>query len=337
MLLLNKYLKTSKLLIVVCLFLFKNILSSQNLVSNPSFENVDAPVDWNTGTFINATFSPPSPRNVTNWDWFNSPDYFSTNVPYIGVFRGIPINDFGAAYAKHGNAYGGISVYQGNVSDYKEYVYQQLASPLKQDSVYCLSFYTTLADRVQIAIKNMGAYFSTNIPVLNNLCLTNTPQVLNTSSFLTDTVNWVEIRGCFTALGGEKYITVGSFGNRASTDTVNTISLNPLTGPGSSFSYYYIDSVTLWQNNFPTAINEFHKENEFSIYPNPTEGRLKLTSQHLKEKESCMIKITDMLGREVKQLNFEEEIDITDLENGIYFVAILQNGKTLGVKKIIKQ
>ena len=50
-----------------------------------------------------------------------------------------------------------------------------------------------------------------------------------------------------------------------------------------------------------------------------------------------MIKITDMLGREVKQLNFEEEIDITDLENGIYFVGILLNGKTLGVKKIIKQ
>jgi hypothetical protein len=44
-----------------------------------------------------------------------------------------------------------------------------------------------------------------------------------------------------------------------------------------------------------------------------------------------------MLGREVKQLNFEEEIDVTELEKGIYFVAIVQNGKTFGVKKIVKQ
>jgi hypothetical protein len=50
-----------------------------------------------------------------------------------------------------------------------------------------------------------------------------------------------------------------------------------------------------------------------------------------------MIKITDMLGREVKQLNFEEEIDVTELEKGIYFIAIVRDGKTLAVKKIVKQ
>lgn len=139
MLLLNKYLKTSKQLAVVCLFLLKYPLIGQNLISNPSFERVDTPVYWNSGDFINSSIFPPK-RNVTNWDWFNSPDYFSTNVPYTGVFRGVPINDFGSIYPKHGNAYGGVIAYT-RAGEYKEYISQQLISPLIADSVYCLSFF----------------------------------------------------------------------------------------------------------------------------------------------------------------------------------------------------
>jgi hypothetical protein len=76
---------------------------------------------------------------------------------------------------------------------------------------------------------------------------------------------------------------------------------------------------------------------DFSIYPNPTSGKLKLTSQNLKEKESCMIKITDMLGREVKQLKFEDEIDVTELEKGIYFLSVYKSKTLIGTKKIVRE
>ncbi len=256
-------------------------------------------------------------------------------MPYTGVFRGIPINDGGEAYPIHGNAYGGFIAFMKN-SETKEYISQQLSASLKQDSTYCLSFFVSRADRITHAIKSIGAFFSLNTTtIVTNNYINATPQVVNQNGFITYTIGWTEIKGCFIALGGEKYVTIGNFNSNANTDTLFVGSTNPLSNaPG--YAYYYIDSVTLWKNNFPTAIKESSNDDGVLLYPNPTSGKLKLIIQNLKEKESCMIKITDMLGREVKQLNFEEEIDISDLENGIYFVAILQNGKTLGVKKIIK-
>lgn len=296
------------------------------------------PINWNFlgGGFFDYNTVPEQPI-VNNWNIYNSPDYFTLDYPYPNHARWVPLNDFGTAYSKHGNAYGGISVYQGNISDYKEYIYQQLSSPLKADSVYCLSFYTALADRVQIAIKNMGAYFSVNIPTLNNLCLPYAPQVVNTTGFLKDTVNWVEIRGCFTALGGEQYITIGSFGDRASTDTVNTISTNPLTGPGSSFSYYYIDSVTLWKNNFPTFIKEDLKDELVSVYPNPFNGILNVECKMLNDKSELNVIVTDVLGREVMVSEFKEQLNISHLEKGIYFLSLYKSKTLIGTKKIVRE
>ncbi|MBC7694885.1 MAG: hypothetical protein H7141_05490 [Burkholderiales bacterium] len=46
---------------------------SQNFVTNPSFERVDTPVYWNSGTFINTSVF-PAIRNVTDWDWYISWD-----------------------------------------------------------------------------------------------------------------------------------------------------------------------------------------------------------------------------------------------------------------------
>lgn len=236
-----------------------------------------------------------------------------------------------------GNAYSGIYVFNKG-GETKEYISQQLASPLKTDTVYCLSFFTTRADRLPFAIKTLGAYFSVNTPTLiTNQYLNATPQVSNTSFFLTDTINWVEIQGCFTALGGEQHITIGNFNSNANTDTLRIQSTNPLTGAGTDLAYYYIDSVTLWQNNFPTAINEIGKEKGFSLYPNPTLGKLKLLCQNLKDIEHCVVKITDVLGREVKQLKFEEEIDITELEKGIYFLSVYKSKTLIGTKKIVRE
>lgn len=106
MLSLNKYFKTSKLL-VVCSFLYtSNITSQTNLISNASFENVTLPINCGGGGFDNYSVNPAN-HVVDDWYTFQSPDYF--NVP-CNVAYGVPNNLFGASYAKAGNAYAGIYI-----------------------------------------------------------------------------------------------------------------------------------------------------------------------------------------------------------------------------------
>ena len=337
MLSLNKYLKASKLLIVVCLLLFKNILLSQtNLIQNSGFEKHNTPPNWNTtgGGFFDYSFFPEQ-RIVLNWNVFNSPDYFSTNCP--GSYRGIPINTFGTSYPKLGDAHSGIYVFNKG-GETKEYISQQLASPLKTDTVYCLSFFTTRADRLPFAIKTLGAYFSVNTPTLiTNQYINATPQVSNTSIFLTDTINWVEIQGCFTALGGEQYITIGNFNSNANTDTLRIQSTNPLTGAGTDLAYYYIDSVSLWQNNFPTSINEIKTENEFSISPNPSNSVCTISSKTIIKK----VEVTNIAGQVLLSEIINEKTHQLQLQNfsqGIYFIKVFfPNGLSVINKVIVSR
>lgn len=194
----------------------------------------------------------------------------------------------------------------------------------------------------------MGAYFSNNLPTIPLGYVSATPQIVNTSGFLTDTIGWTEIQGCFTAQGGEQYITIGNFNSNANTDTLRIQSTNPLTGPGTDLAYYYIDSVSLWQNSFPVGIKEQAKNEFVSVYPNPTEGSLSLTLSEGKgiEPKLCVIKIIDVLGREVYTYppldgavrgGLPQSINISQLETGIYIVSILQGNKTLVTKKVVKQ
>lgn len=306
---------------------------SQNLIRNSGFDNfVNLHLPSYYGKFW--AYNPSYIQIVNDWQTINSPDHFDT--AFIPGGYHVPYSRFGNAYSKIGSSFAGIAVFDIRF-DYQEYPYQFLTNPLKKDSIYCLSFFTTRADRLPFAIKSLGASFSISTPTLSGGYINALPQVVNTTGFLTDTVNWVEIKGCFTAQGGEQYITIGNFNSNANTDTLRIPSTNPLTGTGTDVAYYYIDSVTLWQNNFPTAINEFNKENEFSVYPNPTLGKLKLLCQNLKDIEHCVVKITDVLGREVKQLKFEDEIDITELEKGIYFLSVYKSKTLVGTKKIVRE
>jgi hypothetical protein len=86
-------------------------------------------------------------------------------------------------------------------------------------------------------------------------------------------------------------------------------------------------------------INNIKKnESDFNVklYPNPTAGKLEIKIENLKA-GNITIKITDVLGREVKQLEYEEEIDVSALEKGIYFFSLYQNRQLIGTKKIVKE
>ncbi|MGZ5548870.1 MAG: T9SS type A sorting domain-containing protein [Nitrososphaeraceae archaeon] len=310
----------------------------QNLIKNSSFESCSNTFNWDNtgGGFYDISVSPPV-SVILNWETFNSPDYFSPTYPYSNQLFWMPKNIFGISYAKIGNAYAGIMPFTPN-GETKEYLRQQLTAPLKQDSVYCLSFYTTRADRTPYAIKSLGAYFSINTPTLiTNYYINAVPQVVHQNTFITDTIGWTEVQGCFTAQGGEQYITIGNFNSNANTDTLRIQSTNPLTGTGNDISYYYIDSVSLWKNNFPNDISEAGKENSFKVYPNPAKDLISINLLGNSVINNLNIKIVDILGEEVFFERYKKEINISFLVKGIYFLSLFDNNGSVTTKKIIKE
>jgi hypothetical protein len=270
---------------------------------------------------------------VDNWYGLNSPDYFNTLCSSSTSWYNAPNGIFGYCYPHQGNAHVGCTMFY-KPGETKEYIYQQLSSPLQASKVYCLSFYVSRADRKEYAVHSIGAYFSNNIQSVGTVGYVNaSPQVINQSGFITDTTQWTEIQGCFTAIGGEQYITIGNFNSNINTDTLYTGTSNPIPSD-PQYAYFYIDDITLIDQT-TVGVNELGNGNRFEVYPNPANNILNISLNTIKE--NLAIKITDVIGRDVLVTEYKSQLDISFLEKGIYFVTIQQSGKTLGAKKIIKQ
>jgi len=303
---------------------------AQNLIQNGSFENYTIPIDCGGG-FDNASVFPIN-HVVDNWYTFSSPDYF--NPVCNNNYADVPVNLFGYSQAKQGNSYAGIGFYQkGN--EMKEYIYQQLSSTLDAGKVYCVNFFVSRSERSTYATKNIEVYFSALIPTMpNGYYIVAIPQVVKQNSFITDTLQWTQIQGCFTANGNEQYITIGNFNNNANTDTLFIGTNNPIPFYGD-FSYYYIDDITLIDQS-TVGVKDISYLNEVvGVSPNPASDVLNFKG--INDKANLTIKITDVIGRDVLLTEYKSQLDISFLEKGIYFVTIQQGTKTLGVKKVIKQ
>jgi OOP family OmpA-OmpF porin len=313
--------------------------NSQNLIANGSFENYTSPIDCGAGGFANySTF--PVNHVVDNWYGYNSPDYFislCSNGPLPNQYGfDVPANIFGYSLAKNNNSYIGISVFQANNSEYKEYIYQQLLSPLQMGKIYCLSFYISKADRKEYAVKNIGAYICNTLPsMVSNMHINAIPQVVNTNGFVSDTTQWTEIQGCFIVNGGEQYIIIGNFNSNVNTDTLYTGTNNPISGD-PQYSYYYIDDITLIDQS-TVGLNEFDAGKSFKIYPNPNNGMMQL-SYSITEKAEFVL--TDITGRIINSYTLDESrksIDIKEqeLKAGIYFYTVKQSNRILKQDKIV--
>ena len=162
-----------------------------------------------------------------------------------------------------------------------------------------------------------------------------TPQMENQIGFIIDTTQWTQIQGCFTAVGGEQFITIGNFNSNANTDTMTTNSNYSVATNFPGWSYYYIDDITLIDQT-TVGVNELGNGISVSVYPNPVNDVLNIDIKNF-NKENLNVNIIDVIGKEVLKSDYKNKLDISFLEKGIYFVSIQQDRKTLGVKKIIKE
>jgi hypothetical protein len=81
------------------------------------------------------------------------------------------------------------------------------------------------------------------------------------------------------------------------------------------------------------AIGESDLDNGITVFPNPTTGKLNITSSEKIE----TIEVYDVLGREVLTVKEpSSEIDLSILQTGVYVIR-LQTKKGIAVRKVLKR
>ena len=84
-----------------------------------------------------------------------------------------------------------------------------------------------------------------------------------------------------------------------------------------------------------TGINDLVEADLFNVYPNPSDGLVKI--QLFDQSETASIRVYNALGARVRFQTLDNNLlDLSDLANGMYVVEIRQ-GKEVHKKKIIKQ
>jgi gliding motility-associated-like protein len=231
------------LLLTILALIVNHSTHAQSLVANGDFEG------YNSCPTAFSCIDPwPSFTYVKSWarPTDASPDYFNACSNDI---VGVPINTFGYQPAHSGNGYAGFYAYTGG-TDYREYICTKLSHPMQKDSLYCVSFFLSLASLPPavftgfdvVAVNEVGVNFSNTLTYSNTIIpLALAYHVVSDSSVhMTDTGRWYEVRGFYKAQGGEEWMTIGTFGLRQPKFTY-------LTAPTGKIPicYYYIDDVTV--------------------------------------------------------------------------------------------
>jgi hypothetical protein len=289
---------------------------AQNLVPNPSFETYTLCPNTD-GQILSA--APWTAATATC-----SSDYFNTCSANYGSN-----NPFAFQLPRTGNAYAGLYFYIGNL---REYLQVQLTIPLVQNKTYYVEFFVSFYKIAAFTTpcNNIAANLSSAQPYTANLGELQplTPHILNIGNpIISDTLNWVKVSGCYLAQGGEEYLTIGNF-----FDNLNTVTTN-----SNNIAYYFVDDVSVFEitGTCVNGINELSTNFNIDMYPNPTNGILNL--KLLDAGKDVEIIITDVLGREVLISDYKVQINISDLETGIYFLSVYKEDKFVGTKKIIKE
>ncbi len=86
---------------------------------------------------------------------------------------------------------------------------------------------------------------------------------------------------------------------------------------------------------FPTGTEQFDKQLEFSLYPNPAQNQIRVATQASTESLRCSI--FTALGQQVKavEITSHDAIDISDLPQGQYYL-FCQQGSSFGTKTFSK-
>lgn len=191
---------------------------------------------------------------------------------------------------------------------------------------------TILLAMLLISINTFATQF--NIGFGGSIGMTYSPSVVHVT--VGDTVNWM-----------------GSFDNHplASTSVPNGANSFSYGGPNSSFSYVvnvigtynFHCTVHLFTGQIiadeGTGISSITGENDISVYPTSTRNFLKINLPS--STKNLFVEVKNIVGQTAMKSQLasgiENTLDLSNLYNGIYFVAIRNDMDVVKVVRIVKE
>ena len=286
----------------------------QNLVSNPSFEEViEANCQW-------SDVSIPFGSCVASWDSPNkaSPDMhsllvaetcwaYAVNSQYADSNPCQP----GSQQPRTGNVMAGFITTKDS-TDWREYIRNRLVEPNIPGKRYRVRFYVSLADNSAISSNNIGVFFSENDYESESTGPLNYAPQIEVKDIIENDIDWIEIDTVIVADGSWRLMTIGNFRTNAETET-NVHQYCP-------WAYYYIDDVSVMLAENQTIIPNVFTPNGDGI--NDT------FRPYLVEPVLISAKIYDRWGR-LTYASTNANIDWdgknrtnTDASPGVYFYVI---------------
>jgi hypothetical protein len=316
------------LVIIIKLILIVNYFTKAqtNLIPNPSFEDtILCPYQLDQVNYANGWFSA-----------YNSPDYFNSCAPVVSTVS-IPSNCFGHQNASFGNAYSGF--WAKNINNYREYLGTQLISSLQVGIKYYISFKVSLSSNPVFSeycgVNKLGIHLSTmNKASIYATPLNNYSQVYS-DNIITDTLDWITIRGSFISDSSYTYIIFGNFFTDSLTDSIQVLG-------NQCEAYYFLDDVCLSSDSAlaynypPLGLLEEQNLNKIYISPNPCIDYININTQLINY--SYSVQIFNSYGEEVYvKKNFYnpiEHIPIVNMDSGILYLKLIMKNKVFNYKLI---
>jgi hypothetical protein len=224
----------------------------KNLVLNPSFEiNLGCPSTLGQIGKAKGWFEADSGIKMSS-DYFNS---CSSNPDYI-----IPYTGLGYQNPRSGNAFGGFFLYSRFKPNYpQKYICEYISgsiNKLQNNKNYSVVYYINKCNQSHfgtldtfVSINKCGLRFSSDSLLFNSdvfntknyFSYNKTPHIEHKGALLSDTLNWMEIKGVYKASGNEKYFTIGNFYPDSLTQT------DPYQWGNKIIvtSYYFLDDVSV--------------------------------------------------------------------------------------------
>lgn len=255
-----------------------------------------------------------------------STDYFNG----CSVAMGTPENFNGKQPAEFGEGYAGLYLYAPD--DYREYLQAELSEKLIVGKTYQVSFYISLAERSDFAVKEFGLLF-TNTKIAMETRKEFSKKLWYTiadneyhymeigyTDFYSDTEDWLLVHTQFVAKGTENYLILGNFKNNKRTRLFRT------KRTAKQGAYYYLDEVILTSmdpEEKPYGLNEIHTfKNLLFSFDKADLVKASITEidrlyEYLKDNEQLLVAIdghTDTMGTDAynKRLSANRAKAVTD-------------------------
>lgn len=239
-----------------------------------------------------------------------------------------------------GNSYGGLIFYSRDGINADEIMGVQLSQPLSIGIKYYISFRVVLKYNSSFGVccanNKIGAKFSTQSYTTSNPPTIDNNAHVWTDSVISDTLNWNQIFGSFTADLTYNYLMIGNF------FTNPNITINDII-PANDFGYYYVDDVCVSNdssfaaNYLYTGIQEEPLKNNFNIYPNPANDYININNNSFQNPFNVTIYNTIGQALYAKQniTSNNLQIDISNFNSGLLFIKIESINQSI-IYKLLK-